>query len=445
MEIRNTAFWGDIESLFTPHETGVPQALQGCSLPVLMARSEHALSRSERNSRSVMFMAISFHVQPGRTAVAEEVPLRRLCQVALRALRSCDSVHWRADGSALVLLEDIREPEQAAIVLGKLQTALAHLSRGVRKRPHISLCAGVAFYPGERNTATALWNLASIRMQRALDRMDAEQATPSDLYVVSGNVALEQDMVIKDLHHIYRNGGFRVLYQPVFDMVPDRPVAFEALLRVSHDQMGLLRPRLFMELLDDSGLIVPVGEEVLFDACRFARRRLDEGHPPARVCVNVSGRQVEDSGFLVSVLDALYETAIEPGLLQLEFAEALMVHHAGRLGELLPELHKAGVGLAVDRFGRAGSSLVDLVRFPVSRIKLDYALVESVAQCSVAQKVVSGTVAFAHNTGMEVAAVGVETEAQQQYLAQAGCSEIQGFGLAAPEPDGAFLGTAPSG
>jgi EAL domain-containing protein (putative c-di-GMP-specific phosphodiesterase class I) len=161
-------------------------------------------------------------------------------------------------------------------------------------------------------------------------------------------------------------------------------------------------------------------------ACHTARELLDNGHTALRVCVNISSRQLADRGFLLSVLDALYDAGLDPHSLQLEFSEQVLIKDTELVRRVLPELNAVGVRLAVDHFGGNETSLAELVRLPINLIKLDRALVNRLPDDAVSRAIAVGTMALAAATDMLVAAVGVEQQRQDAVLEQIGCCEAQG-------------------
>ncbi len=179
-------------------------------------------------------------------------------------------------------------------------------------------------------------------------------------------------------------------------------------------------------MLEESGLIVPVGERLLAQTCEFLAGLPDNGKA-LRACINISARQLEDSGFMLSVLDALYDADLAQADLQLEFHESILVNKTRLAKRILPELHSVGVKLALDHFGTGDAPLAELARLPFDLIKLDRSLVESIVSDPVSQAIASSTLALATSAaGMQVAAVGVEQIQQSSLLQQLGFREAQG-------------------
>lgn len=245
--------------------------------------------------------------------------------------------------------------------------------------------------------------------------------------------------MIRAVYQAYRNDEFVVYYQPVFGMESGRLVGFEALLRWQHEKHGALHPSEFLGLLEESGLIVPVGERVLQEACQFVREMQESGQPGLRVCVNVSGRQLEDGGFILAMLDAIYDANIASSSLQIELSEQVLKDHPATLSRLFPEIRHAGVRVAIDQVGVTELAPGDLLRFPVSLIKVDRSLVTGVTGDAVAQAMVSGVMKLARSAGVDIAAVGVEADEQLGILNSMGFKEAQGRLFAPPRPAASFL------
>ena len=442
MNIRDASFWKDIEPIFLTRESqsdGIAFHSAGtkyCDYRVLMDRCEHGLRRAARSGRDVMLLKIRFRKIGNRLGENDAGVMDLACQRVCSCLRSCDSASRLDDDTVAILMEDVAEPGLAALVIEKLHTAIAPSLRIGDRQVELGLCVGVAFHPLDRGGALQLWRLASLRVGQAFENCTDAEASPQ---VVAGHTAMEHYIMIRELHKAYRNDEFSVVYQPVFDMNGRTLVGVEALLRWRHKQRGELHPSAFLGLLEDSGLIVPVGEKVLRDACQFISEMQKAGHDGIRVCVNVSGRQVEDSGFILAVLDAIYDAGIAPASLQIELSETVLAEHSNALLRLLPEIRNAGVSIAVDHFGVTELSLADLVRLPVSLIKMDRSLVGGIVDDAVAQAIASGATAFARGAGIDVAAVGVEADAQLGVLGSMGCKEAQGSWLSQPRPAAGFL------
>lgn len=434
MNIRDASFWKDIDAIFLKKggANDLPVLITGtkfCDFRALIDRCEQGFRRTVRSGRGVMLLVIRFRRTDKRLGEIDDRILDLACQRVCSCLRSCDSVCRLDDGRLAILTEDVTEAGLAVLMIEKLHAAIMPSLRIGKTRVKLALCVGVAAHPQDQGNALQLWRLAALRTGQAFENGKDAVIAPG---VVAGNTVMEHHNVIRELHQAYRNGEFVVVYQPVFDMDSRRLVGMEALLRWQQDSRHMLYPSDFLALLEDSGLIVPIGEKVLHDACQFAAELEKSGHAGVRVCVNISGRQLEDSGFILSVLDAIYDADIPPALLQLELSEQVLKDHAGTLSRLLPDIRHTGISIAIDHFGVTELSLADLVRLPVSLIKMDRSLVEGVIDDAVTQAIVSGSMAFARGAGIDVAAVGVEVDEQLGVLGDMGFKEVQGRLFASP-------------
>ena len=251
--------------------------------------------------------------------------------------------------------------------------------------------------------------------------------------IVTGREGVERFELNKELYKAFRNREFCLFYQPVFSVSGAHLTGVEALLRWRHPLRGLLSPSAFFPSLEESGLVVPVGEWVVKEACMMGRTLSDVARDPVCVSVNVSARQMADSGFHLSVLDALYDTGIEPSLLQLEFSEQVIARSLDTAQHVLQELRDAGVRVAIDQFAAGRLAVADLVRVPASAIKIDRSLVAGVGGDPLVTAIISATSALANSSGRDVAAVGIEYPPQMDLLAQMGCGEAQGTLLSQPQ------------
>ncbi|QRJ65710.1 EAL domain-containing protein [Azospira restricta] len=232
---------------------------------------------------------------------------------------------------------------------------------------------------------------------------------------------------------------FTLHYQPQVGLASGRVVGAEALLRWQRPGHGQIAPNHFIALLEDSGLIGPVGEWVLHEACRAARRWLDAGLPPLRIAVNVSARQFRDHDIRGLVRRALDATGLEPQRLELELTESAVLRDADKVIRTMHELNDDGLSHALDDFGTGYSSLSYLQRLPVARIKIDRSFVSHITSNPGDAAIARAVVGMAHSLGLSVIAEGVETEGQLGFLNGIGCEEIQGYYFSRPLPENEFV------
>ena len=233
-----------------------------------------------------------------------------------------------------------------------------------------------------------------------------------------------------DLHGALANGEFELYFQPLFDLASNRFSAFEALIRWNHPDKGLVSPIDFIPIAEETGLIVPIGEWVLKEACRQAT-----GWPEdIRVAVNFSTVQFETSGIRNLVFQALATSGLAPGRLEIEITESLFLESSGQVLDTLHGLKQIGVRIALDDFGTGFSSLSYLRRFPFDKIKIDRSFILELLKTREANAVVKAIADLAAALNMETTAEGVEEPEQVEALRAHGCTNVQGYLFSKPVP-----------
>ena len=361
-----------------------------------------------------------------------------LREVAMRLreqLRSQDTLA-RIGGDEFVLLVRLAEPDDAPGVAAR-QVSL--LSKGFRVAEHdlqISASVGIALYPGNGQTAEELLMNADAAMYHA----KGSGKNSYSFFDVSMNTnARKQLQLLQDLRQALEHNQFRLHYQPKFDASNGQPVGAEALLRWEHPQHGLLLPEDFIELAEKTGLIIPMGEWVLNEACRQMRVWFDEGYSHWRIAVNLSALQFCYCGLVDSVLSALERHQLPANSLTLEITETTAMSDADASMNVLQQLSQIGVDLSIDDFGTGYSSLMYLKRLPANELKIDRGFVRDLEHDSDDAAIVSAIVALGQALGLRIVAEGVETDTQQSFLTTLGCDSLQGFLLGQPLPADQFM------
>jgi EAL domain-containing protein (putative c-di-GMP-specific phosphodiesterase class I) len=225
---------------------------------------------------------------------------------------------------------------------------------------------------------------------------------------------------------------FVLLYQPKVDLVSGQIAGMEALLRVKDDNGGLLQPQNFIRLAEESGLILPIGEWVMRQACAFNKLLQDRGLPPMRVAINLSARQLTRYDLVRAVEQALRDAGLPAEFLELELTESMVMHDPETVIATLEQLEALGVQLSIDDFGTGYSSLSYLKRFPVASLKIDQSFVRELGQDDNAAAIVKAVISLGHSLEMKVIAEGVETEKQMSFLLANHCDAMQGFLFSRP-------------
>lgn len=241
---------------------------------------------------------------------------------------------------------------------------------------------------------------------------------------------------------------FVLHFQPIVYIATGQVSGFEALLRWNKPQQGLVAPGEFIPLVEESGLIVPIGKWVMREACRFARKLANLDYGNTYVAVNISVKQLASEDFVPMVKAALQEAAIPPAMLELEITETILMNSECLMTNIakLRELKDMGVRIALDDFGTGYSSLTYLKQLPIDVVKIDKSFVDGLTEGGKNGPLMGSIIALAHNLGLKVVAEGVETEAQRGLLQEWQCDSIQGYLISRPVPEAEVLkGLSPQG
>jgi EAL domain-containing protein (putative c-di-GMP-specific phosphodiesterase class I) len=238
----------------------------------------------------------------------------------------------------------------------------------------------------------------------------------------------------EELRNAVTRSEFVLFYQPQVDLRTGRVFAVEALIRWNHPVLGIVPPTRFIPAAEETGLIVPIGDWVLHEACRQNKAWQEEGLPFMTMCVNVSARQFEEKALVCRVLSALQVSGLEPTYLELELTESLIMQNLGQAVATMKELRHLGVQLSIDDFGTGYSSLSALKAFPVARLKIDKSFINDLVTNESDRAVASAVISLGQKLNLRVIAEGVEAEEQLAFLRENNCDEMQGYHFSKPVP-----------
>jgi diguanylate cyclase (GGDEF)-like protein/PAS domain S-box-containing protein len=341
----------------------------------------------------------------------------------LKCVRSSDTVSRQGGDEFVVLLAQIKNAQDAALCAEKIRASLStpYLLDGHELYTTASI--GIASFPEDGMSAELLTKHADLAMYRA------KQDGGNMYCFFEANMqrhAHERQSLESGLHRAIDRREFVLQYQPRIDLMAGALVAVEVFLRWSHPQRGLLSPAQFMPIAEESGLIVPIGRWVLRTACRQLRAWRNAGLPTLRLAINVSAIELRAKEFLSNMRAITAEEGWEPGNLEIEINEALLVDDFEGVGAVLRALKDLGVQLALDDFGIANSSLAHLRRLPFDILKIDESFVRDLTTDTDNDSIVSAVISMSRNLNIRVVAEGVETRPQLEYLRQQRCGEAQG-------------------
>jgi EAL domain-containing protein (putative c-di-GMP-specific phosphodiesterase class I) len=293
----------------------------------------------------------------------------------------------------------------------------------------VTASIGVAAFPDDGKDVDKLLANADAAMYRAKETgRDRIQLYSSGL----NEEVKEKFKLREDLENALARGEFALLYQPQVNLRSGRVFAVEALIRWNHPALGVLPPARFIPLAEETGLIAPIGEWVLNEACRQNKAWQEEGLPPIAVAVNVSALQFREKRFAAIVAAALRDHGLEPKYLELELTESFIMRDVDRAVATMKELKVLGVRLAIDDFGIGYSSLNALKIFPIARLKIDKSFIDHLPHDANDRAVVTAAISLGRKLNLKVLAEGVETLEQVAFLRQHHCEEIQGYHFSRP-------------
>ncbi|MFL6567284.1 MAG: putative bifunctional diguanylate cyclase/phosphodiesterase, partial [Burkholderiales bacterium] len=391
-----------------------------------------ALALSQRNQKQTAVMFIDLdRFKPINDSLGHAVGDSLLKEVAARLvkqLRIGDTICRIGGDEFVVVLPEVRRASDAAQVAQKVIEQVSQPVMIDERELAVSCSVGIAIFPDDGRDAETLIRNADAAMYHAkeLGRTNYQFFTEQMNQAASRRLALETD-----LRRALGRDELRVHYQRIVDAHTGKVTGHEALVRWQHPERGLVPPSEFIQIAEESGLILKIGEWVLREACRWAT--FIGAERGLQVSVNLSPRQFNDPKLAQMVAQALKETGLPPRLLELEITETLAMQHTDSTLGTLKRLKKLGVSIAIDDFGTGYSSLAYLRRFPVDKVKIDRVFVADAPEDREQGAIVSAIVALAHALDIEVIGEGVETEAQKEFLRRCGCDYLQGFLVGRPE------------
>ena len=388
-------------------------------------RQAVSLARRHRKQLALLFVDLD-HFKNVNDSLGHGVG-DDLLQLVAGRLRECvrqeDMVARLGGDEFCIVLQDLNEPREAATVAQKL---LAELSEAYRIGEHdiyVAASIGIACLPNDGHDMETLLKHADIAMYRAKSqgRGNFQFYSPAENRGAMSAVAMTSS-----LRHALAHGEFELHYQPRVDVPSGRIVAVEALLRWNHPELGLLMPDQFVPFAEDNGLIVPIGEWVLREACSQARRWTEAGWGRIGVGVNLSMRQLRNPELVDQVRAALEGNALPPWRLELEITESMAMQAPEHTQRAMRAFADLGVRIALDDFGTGHSALHYLKRFPVNVLKIDKAFVNGLPGDRHDAAIARAVVDLARGLDLEVVAEGVRLAAQRDFLLGVGCRLCQG-------------------
>ncbi|MFH2139735.1 MAG: EAL domain-containing protein [Pseudomonadota bacterium] len=412
--------------------TGLPNRL------LFNDRLDQELARAHREDRMVAVLAVGLdrfkQINDSFGHPMGDQLLQVMAGRLAGKVRACDTVARIAGDEFGVVLTGVKAAHDVGDVAQKIIDSIAQNPMSIGDSEiFVTLSIGVCLYPLDGpNTATLLRNADA-----ALHHAKTEGRNNFQYYAAHMNASAWQRLQLETgLRRALERDEFVLHYQPQVDLDHGKIIGMEALLRWQSAERGLVSPGEFIPLLEETGLIVPVGEWVLRTACKQARAWQAAGLSGFHVAVNLSPLQFGQPDFAGVVIAILEEYGLDPALrmIELELTESLLMHNVAGTIDTLNKLHATGIEFSIDDFGTGYSSLSYLKRFPISSLKIDQSFVRDLSSDRSDEAIVTAIIALGHSLGLNVIAEGVETATQLTRLREMGCDEIQGYLFSRPVP-----------
>lgn len=347
------------------------------------------------------------------------------------SLRARDVVARLGGDEFMIVLNEITNNKQVAAVAGNLLSILSKPLELSGQECRVTASIGIALYPQDGADEQTLMKNADIAMYLA------KQEGKNDVRFFSNEIktqSLDRLTMETSLRYALERDELCLHYQPKQNVATGQMAGVEALLRWVHPDLGMLPPVRFIPLAEETGLIVPIGRWVIKAACAQNVAWQREGLPPLSVAVNVSPRQFSDENLLRDIDEALAASGMDPGLLQIEITESMVMLNVEKAVRLLDAIQSRGVRLAIDDFGTGYSSMSVMKRFPIDTIKIDRSFIRDLPQNTEDKAIAQAIIHMGKALGLTIVAEGVETSEQQEFLREHACDEIQGFLFSKPVP-----------
>src|SRR5690554_4604197 len=414
--------------------TGLPNRM------LALDRLKLALAQARRDSSQVGVMFLDLdnfkHINDTLGHDAGDTLLVEAARRISSCLRGTSTVARLGGDEFLVILPGLTGTEASCQVAERILKTFAPAFMLNGQEVFVTTSIGIAIFPTDSDNSGTLLQHADAAMYQAKHKGKSAYArfTPEMSEVSHERLQMESYM-----RKALELGEFELYFQPIIDTHSGKLVSAEALLRWNNPALGLVMPDRFIPLAEETGLIIPIGEWVIQEACKAARNWQTLTGNPIGVAVNVSPRQFRDPGFTDAVMRALDASGLSPELLELEITERLILDNSIETADILRKLDRSGIRLTVDDFGTGYSALSYLKSYPFDTLKIDKSFIQDVLTENDDASLVRAIITMAHSLGLKVVAENVEAEAQTHFLKEEHCDYSQGYFYSTPLPEQDFI------
>lgn len=405
---------------------------------LFLDRLEHTLVASRRHGGqgAVLFLDLDRfkEINDSQGHAVGDLALAEVARRLQRAARREDTLA-RLGGDEFVLIAEGADLQSAVRIATRLQDSLVEPLSLLGHSYNVGASIGIAFYPADGDTSEDLIKRTDIAMYRAKMSGGGYRFYQSEM-----GAQLEKRLLIaKNLARAMESDELQLHYQPQIDLASGRINGAEALLRWNDAELGPISPGEFIPIAEERGMMGPLGDWVLREACRQVNAWAGQGlRLPGRLAINISAQQIEHADIVARLLGILHEAGLSASLFELELTESSMMAEPERAVQVMAALRSSGFGLSIDDFGTGYSSLAYLKRFAADHVKIDISFVRNMLSDSNDHAIVSTIIAMAASLGLKTTAEGVEEAGQRDALRALGCDSAQGYHFGRPEPADLF-------
>jgi diguanylate cyclase (GGDEF)-like protein/PAS domain S-box-containing protein len=407
--------------------TGMPNRM------LLNDRVNQAIAWAQRHAKKVAVLFLDLdgfkHINDSLGHATGDKLLQSVAKRLVDCVRGSDTVSRQGGDEFVVLLTEVGQSEDAAITARRMLQTVAQAHSVDQHDLHVTTSIGVSVFPDDGQDAETLIKNADTAMYQAKE--NGRQSY--QFFKPAMNVrAVERQSIEESLRRALEREEFLVQYQPKVNLKTLEITGAEALIRWKHPVRGMVPPSDFIPIAEDCGLIVPIGNWVLREACKQARTWMDAGLPLATMAVNISAMEFRDEDFLDGVFRILRETGLNPAALELELTESVLMKRAESTQSILKILRGSGIQLAVDDFGTGYSSLSYLRKFPIDALKIDQSFIRQITTVPDETTIVTAVISMGRSLKLRVVAEGVETMDELTFLQAHQCEDAQGYYFSRP-------------
>ncbi|MDP3267377.1 MAG: EAL domain-containing protein [Sulfuricurvum sp.] len=395
---------------------------------LLLAKLDHTIAHLKRQNEKVVILDLNLdHFKDINESYGYAVGDSVIVQVAqkLVSVLGREDVLARVGGDEFIIvlegLEDVMKSEE---VVKKIQALFENSITVDGIDFKLSASIGIAIFPDDAENGELLLKNADIALRRAKDDGRNNYCFFSSEMSVQ---LFERILLERELRRGIDASEFLVYYQPQVSLITGKLIGAEALVRWNHPVMGIVSPDVFIPLCESNNLIIPIGEQILRDACFQVKEWKEKGLFEGRISVNVSGKQFERVDVVETIKAIIDEIQFEPHYLELEMTESVLMGNPQVFGEKLIELKALGIEVAIDDFGTGYSSLSYLKQFPIDKLKIDQSFVGGIPHNEQDMAIVKAVIAMSQALGFRTIAEGIEKEEQAEFLKNFGCEQGQGY------------------